>query len=170
MCPLIPLNGVVYLENEHYCYASVTNIPGILWAAFTAYILPVCCLFIIYVVITRFIQQQANNQTLAIKKRQNRDLLVIRRIMIIVSLLLFVGIPAMVVLLIFIITGEEQPLIYRIGFLPISVSVSGVSVALIFSIPQLKSIALKLWQVHLVLPLYTALPGTIQMRTIVSTT
>jgi hypothetical protein len=170
MCPLIPLNAVVYFENDHFCYASFTNIPGILWAAFAAYILPVCCLFIIYIVITRFIHHQGNNQTLAIKKRQTRDLLVIRRIMIIVSLLLLVGIPAMVVLLIFIITGKEQPLVFRIAPLPVSVSVSRVSVALIFCIPQLKSIALKLWQVHLVAPLYAALLGTIQMRTIVSTT
>ncbi|CAF0794221.1 unnamed protein product [Adineta steineri] len=169
LCVLIPLNAVIYLQNNSFCYVTFTNIPGILWAAFVAYVCPFCCLLFIYLHITRFIHQQGNIQTLIIKQRQARDLLVIRRILIIVSLLLILGIPGMTLIFMFIITGEEHPLLYRITFFPISVSQMGLSVALIFSIPQLKNIILNLRIIRIVTPVNQVVRGTVQMRTITGT-
>ncbi|CAF0819748.1 unnamed protein product [Adineta steineri] len=169
LCVLIPLNAVIYLQNNSFCYVTFTNIPGILWAAFVAYVCPFCCLLFIYLHITRFIHQQGNKQTLVIKQRQARDLLIIRRILIIVSLLLILGIPGMTLIFMFIITGEEHPLLYRITFLPISVSQMGLSVALIFSIPQLKNIVLNLRTTRAVMPVNRTVQGTVQMKTITGT-
>ncbi|CAF4221670.1 unnamed protein product, partial [Adineta steineri] len=76
---LIPLNGVTYLPNDYFCYATFTNIPGVLSAAVIVYIGPFCCISFIYIHITRFIHQQGNIQTLIIRQRQSRDLLIIRR-------------------------------------------------------------------------------------------
>ncbi|CAF4134786.1 unnamed protein product, partial [Adineta steineri] len=76
---LIPLNGVTYLPNDYFCYATFTNIPGILSAAVIVYVGPFCCISFIYIHITRFIHQQGNIQTLIIRQRQSRDLLIIRR-------------------------------------------------------------------------------------------
>jgi hypothetical protein len=144
MYPLIRWKSVIYLENDYFCFASFTNIRGILWAAFVAYIPPFCCLLIIYIRLIIFIRQQANNRTLVSIQRQGRDLIVIRRISIIVSLLLVLGLPSMALIAKSIITGEEYPLIARITFLPVGISMAGLSVVMVFSIPQLNSIARKL--------------------------
>jgi hypothetical protein len=166
MCVLIPWNGVVYLENDHYCFSSFTNIPGLLWGAFVIYIIPIWCLVIIYIRITRFIRQQSKNRTLAIKQRQDRDLLIIRRILIIFSLLLAFGFPTMVLIVMAIITGEVHPLTNCIVLISVSISMATLSVALLFSIPQLKSIVLKLWQSDRVTPFTGTVSISIQMRTI----
>ncbi|CAF1493324.1 unnamed protein product [Adineta steineri] len=168
LCILIPLNGVTYFPNDYFCYPIYTNIPGILSAAVVAYIGPFCCLLFIYLHITRFIHQQGNTQTLVVKQRQVRDLLIIRRILIIVSFLLILGIPAMTFIFMFIITGEEYPVLGRIVFLPVSVSEAGLSIALLFSIPQLKNIVLKLRIIRKVMPANQIVQGTVQVRTIIS--
>ncbi|CAF3984499.1 unnamed protein product [Adineta steineri] len=169
LCILIPLNGVTYLPNDYFCNTTFTNIPGILSTAVVVYICPFCCIVFIYIHITRFIHQQGNIQTLVIKQRQSRDLLIIRRILIIVSLLLILGIPAMTLIFMFIITGEEYPLLARIAFLPVGVSQMGLSIALLFCIPQLKNIVLNLRKTNTVTPVNRAVQGTIQMRTITGT-
>ncbi|CAF1187590.1 unnamed protein product [Adineta steineri] len=166
---LIPLNGVIYLPNDHFCCPRFTNIPSIFWAAFVSYMCPLCCISFIYIHITRFIHRQGNIQTLIIKQRQSRDLLIIQRILIIVSLLLILGIPSIVLIFMFIITGVEHPLLARISYFPVSVSQMGLSVALLFSIPQLKNIILNLRKTGTVMPVSRVVRGTIQMRTITGT-
>ncbi|CAF1330071.1 unnamed protein product [Adineta steineri] len=169
LCVAIPLNAVTYLPNDYFCYATFTNIPGILSVASIVYMGPFCCILFIYIHITRFIHQQRNIQTLVVKQRQSRDLLVTQRILIIVSLLLILGIPGMTLIFMFIITGQEHPLLARIAFFPVSVSQAGLSVALLFSIPQLKNIVLNLRTTNTVMPVNQTARGTVQMRTITGT-
>ncbi|CAF1257487.1 unnamed protein product [Adineta steineri] len=169
LCILLPLNGVTYLPHDYFCYPTFTNIPAILSVVVIAYMCPFCCISFIYMYITRFIHRQGNIQTLVIKQRQARDLLIMRRILIIVSLLLVLGIPAMTVIFMFIITGEENPLLARISLFPGSVSEAGLSVALLFCIRQLKNIVLNLRRTSTVTPVNQTIRGTIQMRTIVVT-
>ncbi|CAF0723875.1 unnamed protein product [Adineta steineri] len=169
LCVLIPLNAVIYLQNNSFCYVTFTNIPGILWAAFVAYVCPFCCLLFIYLHITRFIHQQGNIQTLIIKQRQARDLLIIRRILIIVNLLFILALPGMTLIFMFIITGEEHPLLARITFFTVSISEAGLSVALLFSIPQLKNIVLNFRTTKTVTPANQVVRGALQMRAIAGT-
>jgi hypothetical protein len=164
MCPLIGWNGVTYFENDSYCYSSFTNIVGILWAAFAVYVIPCGCLMIIYIRITIFLRHQSNNQALLVKKRQDRDLLIIRRISVLVILLLILGIPSMSVILMFVITGEEYTLTTRIAFLPVGISMAGLSIALLFCIPQLEIIARKIFQSNRVSNNSGILSRSIQMR------
>ncbi|CAF1033202.1 unnamed protein product [Adineta steineri] len=152
LCVLIPFNGITYLPNDHFCCSTFTNIPSILSTAFIVYIGPFCCILFIYIHITRFIHHQGNIQTLVIKQRQSRDLIIIRRILIIINLLLIFGIPSMVLIFMFIITGEENPLLARISLFPGSVSGAVLSVALLFCIPQLKNIVLNLRTTNTVMP------------------
>ncbi|CAF0900105.1 unnamed protein product [Adineta steineri] len=166
---LIPLNGVTYLPNDYFCYATLTNIPGVLCAAVVVYMCPLCCISFIYMHITKFIRQQGNIQTLIIKQRQGRDLLIIRRILIIVIILLILGIPAVTLVFMFIITGEENPLFIRISFFTVNISQAGLSVALLFSIPQLKNIILNLRTTKTVTPVNQVVRGTIQLKTIAGT-
>ncbi|CAF1274004.1 unnamed protein product [Adineta steineri] len=163
---LLPLNGVTYLPNDYFCCPSFTNIPGVLWAAFVGYMCPLCCILFIYMYITRFIHQQGNMQTLIIKQRQSRDLIIIRRILIIVNLLLSLGMPSGVLTFMFIITGKENPLLARIAYVGISFSQMGLSIALLFSIPQLKNIILNLRKPSTVMPFNQTVQGIIRMRTI----
>ncbi|CAF0873653.1 unnamed protein product [Adineta steineri] len=169
LCVLIPLNGVTYLPNDYFCNISFPNIPGFFSAAVVVYIGPFCCILFIYMHITRFIHRQENIQTLIIKRRQARDLLIIRRILIIVSLLLILGIPGMTLIFMFIITGQEHPLLARIAYLPVSASQAGLSVALLFSIPQLKNMVLNLRKTSVVTPVNQVVRGTVQMKTITGT-
>ncbi|CAF0762166.1 unnamed protein product [Adineta steineri] len=169
LCILIPLNGVTYLPNDYFCCPTFTNIPSILSTAVVVYIGPFCCLLFIYIHITRFIHQQGNKQTLLIKQRQSRDLLIIRRILIIVNLLFILAIPGMILIFMFIITGEEHPLLARITFFPVSISEAGLSVALLFTIPQLKNIVLNLRIIRIVMPVNQVVQGAIQMNTLAGT-
>ncbi|CAF1221788.1 unnamed protein product [Adineta steineri] len=169
LCVFIPLNGITYLPNDHFCYATFTNIPGILATAVIVYICPFCCILFIYIRITRFIHRQGNSQTFIIQQRQARDLLIIRRILIIVITLLLIGIPALTLIFMFIVTGKEHPLLARIAFFPVSASQAGLSVALLFSIPQLKNIVVNLQTRETIMPVNQAVQDTLQMRTIVHT-
>ncbi|CAF1123441.1 unnamed protein product [Adineta steineri] len=169
LCVLIPLNGVTYLPHDYFCCPTFTNIRGVLSGAVIVYMCPLCCISFIYMYITRFIRQQGNIPTLIIKQRQSRDLLIIRRILIIVNLLLILGMPGMVLIIMFAITGEENPLLARISYFPVSVSQVGLSIALLISIPQLKNIVLDLRKSTTVTVINRTVQGTIQMNTITGT-
>ncbi|UJR08777.1 hypothetical protein I4U23_013033 [Adineta vaga] len=140
--PLLLWNAVIYLPSEHYCFVSYTGFRSILWAVFSIYIIPIACIFLIYIRITIFIKK-ANNQTIVIRRRQERDVLAIQRILTTVGLLALAGAPAAYFLVRLIVTGQIHPLTYRVAWLAASISMVGLSVTLIFSVPQLKSIILK---------------------------
>ncbi|CAF0841220.1 unnamed protein product [Adineta steineri] len=152
LSPLLFWHDIVYLPQEYFCYVPYTNILGILWVILNAYGNPLLILLFIYLRITIFLRRQSINQALVVKKRQERDLLVIRRIFITVGLLLTLGIPSVILLLMYLITGEESPLFFRIEWLSVSLSMVGLSVVLVFFTPQLKSIILKKYQRNQIVP------------------
>ncbi|CAF0952433.1 unnamed protein product [Adineta steineri] len=135
LCVLLPLNGITYSQNDHFCNIAYMNIPSVLWALPIVYVCPFCCLLFIYIHITRFIHHQGNIPTLIIKRRQSRDLLIIQRILIIVGLLLILSIPLLILIIMSLIRGEEHALLTRISYFPVSISQMGLSVALLFYIP-----------------------------------
>jgi len=94
----------------------LSQFRGILWLLFNAYGIPVLLLSLIYLRITIFLRQQSNNQTLIVRQRQQRDLIAIQSILIIVGFLIALGIPAMVFIVILLVTGERYPLCMRIEF------------------------------------------------------
>jgi hypothetical protein len=166
LSPLLFWHDVIYLSAEHYCYAAFINFRGILWTAFTAYGIPASCLFLIYIRIIIFIRQQSNNQTQAIRRRQARDLRAIRRILITVNVLIILGVPSIVLVIMAAINGEENPLCFRITWISLTISMAGLSVAMIFFIPQLKNIVWKNRLNNRIIPVENNLtPDTIQMRT-----
>jgi hypothetical protein len=136
------------------------------WTAVTNHGTSLFCLLIIYFRITRFIRQQSNNQTLAIKRRQERDFLVIQRIIILFSILLALGIPSIVLITMLYITSIENPLSYRITRLSTDVSMGVLVILIIFMTPPLKGIVMKRWQRNRVIPIGNTLANSIQVRTI----
>ncbi|CAF1582839.1 unnamed protein product [Adineta steineri] len=124
----------------------------------------------IYIRITIFIRHHTNNLPLPIKRRHDRDFLVVQRILIIVTLLLILGIPSIFFIIRFIITGDDHPLTNRIAWFPVGISMSGLSVTLVFCIPQLKSIIVKLFQQNRIKPATLAtVPTRIQIKTVCGT-
>ena len=62
------------------------------------------------------------------------------------------GIPGVTLILMYIITGHEHPLSYRISFIPVGLSAAGLSAVLPFSIPQLNRIYHRIWRRNQVRP------------------
>jgi hypothetical protein len=141
--PLVVRRDIIYLPREYFCSFKFSNLRAGLWIFINAYGIPFVLLLLMYIRIMIHIRQQPNNQTMTVKRRQRRDLVLIRRILITVSLLLTVGIPGMILMARMFITGEEHPLSHRISDLPVGLSVAVLSIVLIYSIPQLKSIVVK---------------------------
>lgn len=112
----------------------------------TAYGSPILSIFIIYIRITKFIHNQTNNLTLIMQNRQKRDLLAIQRIVITVTILFIVGFSSVVLLIMAIITGVEQPFTYRIQWITGSISMVGLSLTTVWFTPQLKYIVMKNWR------------------------
>jgi hypothetical protein len=101
----------------------------------------------VYIRIITYIRQQPNNQLLAVRRRQQRDLLIIRRI-----------------LTIRIIKGKLYPLCIRIASTFLVLSIAGLSISLIISMPQLKKIVFKKWQRNRIMAINRPLEDAIQMR------
>ncbi|UJR11046.1 hypothetical protein I4U23_015230 [Adineta vaga] len=141
--PIRYWQDVIYLENEHYCYVPYRHFRGILWLAFNCYGIPILSISFIYLRITIYLRQQKNNQIILVKQRQDRDLLVIRRILITIGLLLVLGIPGVVLLIMLHITGEEHPLLLRIEWLFVSLSMIGLSISTVLFTSQLKQMLFK---------------------------
>jgi hypothetical protein len=161
-CPLLVWHDVIYLPLESYCHLLSTNIRSMLWMIFICYSLPLTYLMLIYIRITLFIRQQPDNLAVAIKRRQQRDLLAIQRIFINVGLLVVLGVPAVVVVIMALITGIAHPLSYRILMTGFEVSATVLSVEMVFMTPQLKHIVLRRWQQNRV----AIIEGPIQIRPI----
>ncbi|CAF2889024.1 unnamed protein product [Rotaria sp. Silwood2] len=162
--PLLLWHDVFYLPKEYYCYVKFSNLRGTCWILFNAYGIPVLVLSFIYIRITRFLRQQSNNQSLVAKRRQRRDLLITRRILITVGLLLVLGVPGVVLLIMRIIKGEEHPLSIRITYTFAALSITGLSISFILSIPQLKNIVLKKWKQEQIISIDNSLICTNHIR------
>ena len=135
-----------------------------MWLYFAVYGIPLILLLLIYLRITIYLHQQPTNQSFAVKQRQTRDLLVIRRILIIVGLLTAVGLPSTVLLIMLFITGQENPLFWRITWLSVSLSMFGLSLSIIGFTPQLKRIIMMKFQRNQIEPNSNAWASTVPMR------
>jgi hypothetical protein len=74
----------------------------------------------------------------------------------------------MVIISILYATGFENPLLYRITWLSIDVSMGILSVIIVLMTPQLKNIVIKSWQRNRVMPMAATIGHSMKMRTIPS--
>ncbi|UJR29341.1 hypothetical protein I4U23_010553 [Adineta vaga] len=142
LCPIYVWNDIIYLPDDHFCFVPISNIRGYLWIFFSVYGIPVLSLALIYIRIIIFIRKQSN-QPIRIKRRQTRDLNAIRGIFIMIGFLLLLGLPTSVLIIMMLVTGEAHPLTFRITCLSIGTSMLGLSIAMMISIPQLRTIVWK---------------------------
>ena len=138
-------DDIIYLPNDHYCYIPHTHLRTIFWLFVNLYGNPLLLLSLIYIRIAVHLRRQPHNQLRSVKQRQKRDLIIIRRLFIIIGTLLALGIPAIVLLVMLFITGEQHPLLFRIEWLTVSLSMIVLDVLLVLFTPQLKTIVWKLF-------------------------
>ena len=82
------------------------------------------------------IQQRANQ----------RDVVVLRRILLLVALLLILCLPAILLWLVFMITGYLHPLIYHFQWLTFAFSLAMLPSATVLMTPHLTQLVLRRWQ------------------------
>ena len=165
-CVIIPWNGIIYLTNDYFCYVSFTNIRALIWTALFAYLVPCSCTLMMYMRMTMFLRNQANNLAVATRQRQRRDYLIVQRILVIMTLLITLGMPTMFFILRFAVTGNYHPLTVRVSSLPVAISMASLNIVLIFSIPQLKSIIRKSLTQNQVVAISIRVITRMQARTI----
>ncbi|CAF0797548.1 unnamed protein product [Adineta steineri] len=162
--PAFVWHDIVYLTKEYYCFIDYTNLRLSLWVSFNTYGIPLCLLMLVYLRITIFIRQQSNNLTWLTKKRQQQDLIVIRRIFIILSLLIIIGLPTIILMIRFYITGKLHPLFYRILWFSVTLSMMILTITMIILTPQLKKIVFKYFRHNRVIPINRTLQNQNQQR------
>ena len=141
MSPLLLLgDSIDYLTREHYCFVSLVHLWSAMWYAFVTYGLPILCLLIIYIRITIFLCRQPSTQRTLIQRRRSRDFDAIRCIFMTVALLLTGGFPGVIFTAMFFSTGEEHRLMHRISVFSLMISLTALSVGLVFFSPELKGI------------------------------
>lgn len=77
------------------------------------------------------------------RRREQLEFKALKRVILVVGILFIPGVPVSVVMLKKYITGIEYPLSYRIMAPSVEITVSVLSVVLMFSVPQLKNIIWK---------------------------
>jgi len=129
--PVLLRNDVVYLSSEYYCQTPFTNIPAITYIALRLFLLPILFIALVYVYLLRHVRQSNSLSTTMNdnhhhhrkrSKQNKRDLIVIKRLLLMLSVLILLGLPSIIFLSIFMITGHLISLTYRIGWLSVSFS------------------------------------------------
>jgi hypothetical protein len=111
---------VVYLSTEYYCQTPFTNIPAILYIACRLFLLPIILISIIYICLVKHLRQI--NFYHHRSKSNRRNLIIIRRILMMLTVLILLGLPSMIFLIIYMLTGHFVSITYRVGWLSVSFS------------------------------------------------
>jgi hypothetical protein len=129
--PVLLRGDVIYLSSEYYCQTPFTNIPAISYVALRLFLLPILFISLVYVYLLRHVRQSNSLTTTTTtmndnhrkrSKQDTRDLVVIRRLLLMLGVLVLLGLPSIIFLSIFMITGHLISITYRIGWLSVSFS------------------------------------------------
>jgi hypothetical protein len=126
--PVLLRGDVIYLPSEYYCQTPFTNIPAICYIALRLFFLPILFISLVYIYLLKHVRQTNSSITTINEnhrgrsKQDTRDLIVIKRLLLMLSVLLLLGLPSIIFLSIFMITGHLISITYRIGWLSVSFS------------------------------------------------
>ncbi len=133
--------SIVYLPKDFYCQVPVTRIYTVAYSVFVMYVLPSCCMCIIYLLIINHIRRDMQHRqsafTSKLRRQNERDSIIIKRICLVLILLLSLGAPAAVFFVIFIISGHLHWGFYRLGWMIISLSYAFICLSSIYVTPQI---------------------------------
>ena len=122
--PVFIRGHVIYLPTEYYCQTPFTNIPAIMYIALRLFLLPIVFISLVYLYLLNYIRQVNNSSTIYHRrtKKNRRNLIIIRRILLMLMALILLGLPSIILLLIYIFTGYLISITYRVGWLSVSFS------------------------------------------------
>ncbi|UJR32587.1 hypothetical protein I4U23_020047 [Adineta vaga] len=156
--PLLIWNDIVYSPDDYQCLVPFSRTRGFLWTAFISYGAPLVYLSLISIHIATFIRQQRNAVSLARNRSHQRDFRAIQRIFIQIGILIAAGLPVIIFMLMFYITGIEHPLSYRAAYLGVEVALAVLSLVMILMTPQLRNIIIKKWKSNQVIVIQRPTP------------
>ncbi|CAF0950163.1 unnamed protein product [Adineta ricciae] len=146
---LIPIFYILaYLLNHDFeyhpdissCWLSFKNIRALSIAMAFVYGSPLIIMGLIYALIIRYIRHSSHNQEIR-QTANKRDLLVVKRIILVVLIGMGIGIPTALLLIIYMITGQQlTELVYHIQALSLTTGLVVESVALGLITPQVRNI------------------------------
>jgi hypothetical protein len=137
--PNILLNDFQYLPLEYNCWIAFQNIRGLVMVMLNIYNNPLSIIFTIYTQIIRYTRRTAQTQQRRINSNR-RDIAILKRIVILVSIIVGIGLPTVVIVLIYLISNYVTPFAYHIQGLSISFGVLVASISLVFITPQMQKI------------------------------
>ena len=132
-------NDFQHLRREFNCWIELTNIRGLILATIFIYHNPLMMIFIIYIRIILYTRRVKHLQRQR-QKSNRRDLIILKRIVLLGLITIGIGLPTIIVVLIYIITKFIIPFAYHIQGLSISLGVLIGSVSLIFINPQIQRV------------------------------
>ena len=146
--PALVRGNIVYLPSEHYCQTPFTNLWAINYIALRLFFLPILLIALIYVYLLRHVRQSNPSSTSHVSRshssRNARDLIVIRRLLLMLIVLILLGLPSVIFLSIFLVTGQLMAITYRLGWLSVSFSLVFLAAMLIYLTRSVRKTARRL--------------------------
>jgi hypothetical protein len=134
-------NSIVYLPEHFYCQVSMTNAFSIIYSVLVVYLIPLCCMCIIYLWIILHVRHTVRYNrsvtTLKLRRQNKRDTLIIKRICIVIILILTSGIPSVIFFIGSIINGQLHWAFYRLNGMIISISYAFICLSSLYVTPQI---------------------------------
>ncbi|CAF1461178.1 unnamed protein product [Adineta ricciae] len=137
--PNLLLDDFKYLPMEYNCWISFENLRGLIMVTVTIFNNPLSIIFTIYTQIIRYTRRSSEMQ----QRRQHsnkRDLLILKRIVILIFIIVGIGLPTVIIVIIYICTKYVVAFAYHIQGLSISLGVFIASISLIFITPQIQEV------------------------------
>jgi hypothetical protein len=142
LLPPVFLNWYARLPTENYCLIPYTYIGPEIYHILLLYLIPLICLGIIYIWITRYMHNISQARSLAIaatqRIRNQRDLTVIKRILMLISILIGLRFPTVIFMIQGAITQSLYPLAYAIVGLITSICLILIGIITIHITSQLR--------------------------------
>jgi hypothetical protein len=137
--PHLLLDDFQYLPTEYNCWFGFQNTRGLIMITIILYNNPLTIIFTIYTQIIRYTRRVTQIQQ-ARQQANRRDLIILKRIVILVFIIAGIGLPTVVIVLIYMITKYLMPYAYHLQGLSLSLGVLITSVSLIFITARIRQI------------------------------
>ncbi|CAF4678438.1 unnamed protein product [Rotaria sp. Silwood2] len=172
LLPPIFLNWYIQIPTEQFCLVPYTDVVAEVYHILILYVIPLLCIGISYLWITKFIRKSSHSRaiTLATQQRQRnrRDLTIIKRIAILMLVLVVLRFPTVVFMIYAISIGHLYSLTFSIVGVITSACLISIGFMIIYITPQIqKHLFLGLMQhgnqINVQLP-HLTIPTTIEIN------
>ena len=149
MIPPVFVHWYTKLPTENYCLIPYTYLGPELYHILFLYLIPLICLSIVYIWITRFMRGVTKVPTLVLgtaqRVRNQRDLTVIRRILMLVSILVVLRFPTIIFMTHGAIIGSLFEFTYGIVGIITSICLILIGIITSYITPQLRKQFIKIF-------------------------